>query len=76
MKILKITGTSSEIFFVLDTGETIVGNGELLINGFAVSESSLKFKGTDASLTAEQIEELKRIVRSDKPRNNFRVKFY
>lgn len=75
MKILKITGTSSEIFFVLDTGETIVGNGELLINGFAVSESSLKFKGTDVSLTAEQIEELKRIVRSDKPRNNFRVKF-
>lgn len=75
MKILKITGTSSEIFFVLDTGETIVGNGELLINGFAVSESSLKFKGTDASLTAEQTEELKRMVRSHKPRSNFRVKF-
>ena len=75
MKISKITGTSCEIYFWLDTGETVIGNGELLINGFVVYDSSLKFKSTNVSLTIEQTAELKKMVRSYKPKSNFRVEF-
>lgn len=75
MKISKITGTSCEIYFKLDTGETVIGNGELLVNGFVVYDSSLKFKSMNVSLTTEQTAELKRMVRSYKPKGSFRMEF-
>lgn len=61
--IVKILGTSSEIFFLFADGEVVVGSGEFMcrkgiIDGFYVYTNSLKFRNSDMRLSSEQAEEL------------------
>lgn len=44
MKILDIRGTSDTIRFIMDNGNEILAEGELQMDGFEVSRSSLTLK--------------------------------
>ncbi len=44
MKILDIRGTSNTIRFIMDNGNEILAEGELQMDGFEVSRSSLTLK--------------------------------
>lgn len=61
--IVKILGTSSEIFFLVADGEAVVGSGEFMCrkgtwDGFYVYANSFKFRNSDMRLSPKQAEEL------------------
>lgn len=62
-KINKILGSSSNTYFIMDSGDTIVASSEFRaesgdFDGVIVYTQSLKFKETNKHLSKEQVDDL------------------
>lgn len=78
--IKKILVNSSEVFFLFEAGEPVVGYGELKgkegeIIGFYVDKNSLQFKTSNTPLSIKQTEDLIRETEIYQLDASFRLEF-
>ncbi|GEM_PF-3246623 len=79
MKVLKITGTSSEMQVYLKDGSVLQLEGEFTQGGFAAYISTMRLKGSDRALSEAEKEDYSReILEYNRNRGNkdFRIELY
>ncbi|PIO84162.1 hypothetical protein BSQ39_11620 [Loigolactobacillus backii] len=72
---MKITGTSTNIYFDFENGHSITGTGEILTGDrFAVDTDSLKWDSPNKKVTAEDLAVIKAETESQITNSNHPVK--